>query len=208
MVRRETEPLCSRRRFVQTYLRQRWRGEHDGRDALIVRRARVAAQQVGGHDAALHPRYGRVRETAACDGVAGRVDSGVTHALEMIVDGDAALLRTLDACHVQGQVIDLRYASRRVDSKVSGDLRHLPGAASVDDQFVAALLDRGDGRAHAYINAKITCDLDELTDQVGVESLQRPVATVENRHLRPCAGGDVRELEGDVPTPDKDDSAR
>src|ERR687892_420264 len=81
-------------------------------------------------------------------------------------------------------------------------------AACVDDQLVAALLDRGDGRAHAYINAKMTCDLDELSDQIGVESLQRPVATVENRHLRACTGGDVRELEGDVPTPDEDDSAR
>src|SRR5918999_5218594 len=96
------------------------------------------------------PRDGRVRETAACDRVAGRTNSGVTHALEILVDGDAALLRTLDAYHVQGQVIDLRYASRRVDSQVSGDLRHLPGAASVDDQFVAALLDRGDCCAHVY----------------------------------------------------------
>src|SRR5919106_3216286 len=132
MVRCETGSSCVRGRFVETYLRQRWRGEDDGRDALIARRACVAGQQVGGHDAALHPRYGRVRETAACDGVASGVNSGVAHALEILVDGDAALLHTLDARHVYGQVIDLRYASRRVDNQVSGDLHHLPGAASVD----------------------------------------------------------------------------
>jgi hypothetical protein len=78
----------------------------------------------------------------------------------------------------------------------------------VDDQFVAALLDRGNGRAHAYINAEITGYLRELGDQIKIESLQRTLATVQNRHLGARADGDVRELERDVPAADEDDSAR
>jgi hypothetical protein len=97
---RETQSLCPRRLFVETHCHQRWRGKDDGRDAQIVRRACVAGQQIGGHDAALHPRYWREWETAAGDSVTGRVNSGVAHALEMLVDGDAAVLCALNACHV------------------------------------------------------------------------------------------------------------
>ena len=105
--------------------------------------------------------------------------------------------------HIWAQVIDLGYASRRVHDQIGCDLGHLLGAAIVRDQFVSAPLDRRDGRAQPYVDAEIACDLDELSNEISVESLQRTVAAVENRYLGACASGDLRELEGDVPAPTK-----
>jgi hypothetical protein len=65
-----------------------------------------------------------------------------------------------------------------------------------------------DGHARPYVDAEIACDLDELSNEISVESLQRAVAAVENRYLGACAGGELPELEGDVPAPDEADSAR
>ena len=68
-----------------------------------------------------------------------------------------------------------------MDNQVGGELRRCLRAAGVDDQLVSALLDRRDGRAHAYINAEVTRDLDELRDEIGVVALQRALTAVENR---------------------------
>lgn len=93
-------------------------------------------------------------------------------------------------------------------NQIGRDRRQLLRVASVDDQLVAALLDRRDGRAHAYVNAELTGGLDESRHEVAVEALERTVAAVDDRHVGACARGDVRELEGDVAAPDEDDSAR
>src|SRR5262249_41873744 len=159
-------------------------------------------QQVGSEDAALHPRDGREREAAARDGITGRVDSGVTHTLEILVDGDTALRGTLDPAHVEAQIVDLGHSSGRVYNQVGGDLRHLFRASGVDDQIVAAPFDGRDGRPQAYINSDTARDMDELSDEISVESLQRTLAAVENRHLGASASGDMGELEGDVAAPD------
>src|SRR5262249_19120719 len=168
-------------------------------------------QQVGSEDAALHPGDGREREAAARDGITGRVDSGVTHTLEILVDGDTALRGTLDPAHVEAQIVDLGHSSGRVYNQVGGDLRHLFRASGVDDQIVAAPFDGRDGRPQAYINSETARDLDESgqwSDEISVESLQRTLVAVEHRLPGASASGDMRELEGDVGAPDKDDAAR
>lgn len=90
---------------------------------------------------------------------------------------------------------------------VGGDLRRRLPYAGVDDQLVPALVDAGDRRAHLHVDAELTGRLHELSDEIGVEPLQRTLPAVKDRHRSADAYRDVRELEGDVPATDEDHPA-
>jgi hypothetical protein len=145
---------------------------------------------------------------ATRDGVPGRVDDRVAHALKVLVDSDAAPFRSRDARRLKSQVIDLGHASRGVDNKVGGDLALLVPGASMDDELVAALLDGRHRRAHLHINSEIPRSREKVAHKIGVETLQGSIAAMQDLHLSATVCRNMCELEGDVSATDEDNPAR
>jgi hypothetical protein len=124
-----------------------------------------------------------------------------------LVDRDTLLFGT----HVTPLEIE-PLQRRRTPGAVHDDVRLKRLAAAIDlgrhAQTGAAALDRLDRRPSLKVDAQRAGALEELRDQVRIESPERALAAIEHDHLgvRPCR--DVGELERDVSAADEQDAVR
>lgn len=119
--------------------------------------------------------------------------------MEVLVDCDAALVDTLDACRIEGQVVDLGHASRGVNHKIADDLALLSPASSAHDELTPSPVDSHNRGAHLHVDSEIARGREKVTHEISVEAFERTIAAVKYLHRGTAAGRDVRELKGDVP---------
>lgn len=75
----------------------------------------------------------------------------------------------------------------------------------MDHELVTSLLDGCDFRADFDSYPKAFCPRHQLIDKIRIKSLQRPLPAMQYGDLSARSCSNVSELEGDVPTSDKDD---
>src|SRR5262249_40148863 len=117
---------------------------------------------------------------------------------------DAALLAGHPA-DLQVEVVDLRHPTGAVDGYFRLDRAPLATRRHVDERAVAAFFDSLHMSLKVDLHSQIAGCVHQASHQVGIEALERPLPAVDDLHLRAGAGGDVRELEGNVATADEHD---
>ncbi len=76
------------------------------------------------------------------------------------------------------------------------------------DQGAVVSLDAFYGRVQPHVNARLAQGRDELSDEIGIEPLERPPAAMDDANLGSGAGRDRGEFAGDVAAADEDDAPR
>src|SRR6267143_5098989 len=75
-------------------------------------------------------------------------------------------------------------------------------------QAAARPFDAFQFRLELNVNAKFPCPLHQSVDKIRIKPLEGTSATMENRDVCAGAGGDVRELERNVPASNKHNAPR
>jgi len=162
---------------------------------------------VGGGDLGLGDRDRGQWHPGGVRGVTGGPDGGVRRALEVAADAHAALA-PLDAGGTETQVGEVGDAARAVDDEIGLDRLAVARALQGDPITPAVSLDSGDGGGLSQVDPDLTAAMDQELDEIGVETLQRALAAVDDDGGAADAGGEVGELEGDQAAPDEQDPRR
>ncbi len=92
------------------------------------------------------------------------------------------------------------------DTRLEAAVLAAPGA--VHDEIGAERFDAADLRVELYTDSDVPRALYQQADEIRVKAFERPGASVEDRRVHSSAGGNVGELERDVPAPHEHDARR